>query len=99
MQFQLPAYNRTQTYPTFSGNTDCSGSSTQDAVTNLNNAFSNMQQQQALMSERQESISNALCNLTSMLQDMRDGSRSHNLNTNSTVAGLEARASLPNGRQ
>ena len=99
MQFQLPAYNRTQTYPTFSGNTDCSGSSTQDAVTNLNNAFSNMQQQQALMSERQESISNALCNLTSMLQDMRDGSQSHNLNTNSTVAGLEARASLPNGRQ
>ena len=99
MQFQLPAHNRTQTYPTFSGNTDCSGSSTQDAVTNLNNEFSNMQQQQALMSERQESISNALCNLTSMLQDMRDGSRSHNLNTNSTVSGLEARASLPNGRQ
>ena len=60
VQFQLPAHTRNQTYSTFIGNTDYSGSSTQDAVTNLNNAFSNMQQQQAPMSERQESISNAL---------------------------------------
>lgn len=38
-----------------------------DTVASLSNAFLNMQQQQALMSQRQKGISAALSNLTSLL--------------------------------
>lgn len=44
-----------------------------------------MQQQQALMNQRQEGISAALCNLTSLLQDIRNSPQSQTINAHSPV--------------
>lgn len=84
-QFQPFEQSSTPSYPVCSGNNEVSGSNAQDTVACLSNAFSNMQQQQALMSQRQEGISAALCNLTSLLQDIRNSPPSQNINAHSPV--------------
>ena len=69
----------------FSASTSSTLNQLQDAVLNLRSVVSGIQQQQALTSEKQESISNTLGQLTSMLQDMRNGPQSYNVNHNNTV--------------
>ena len=54
-------------------------------LTSMSSVVSHMQQQQALVSGKQEIISNTLGQLTSMLQDMRNGPQSYNVNHNNTV--------------
>ncbi|MCG8110542.1 MAG: hypothetical protein N0E59_07265 [Candidatus Thiodiazotropha taylori] len=66
----------------------------QDTVVNLSNAVSTMQQQQAVAYERQESLSNTLHHLTSILQDMRNGPVPSNVNYNNTATGTYDRSAL-----
>ncbi|MES9970529.1 MAG: hypothetical protein ABW092_10890, partial [Candidatus Thiodiazotropha sp.] len=59
-----------------------------------------MQQQQALASERQESISNTLGQVTSMLQDISKSPQPYNVNQNHTVTDPRGtRLPTINGRQ
>lgn len=85
-QFQPLVQSRTPSYPVNSRSTEVGGSNAQDSVAYLSSAFSNMQQQQALMSQRQEGISDALCNLTSLLQDIRNSSQSQTSNAHNPVS-------------
>ena len=66
----------------------------QDTVIHLSNVVSCMQQQHALVSEKQEIMSNALSQITALLFDMRNGPRSQNVNHNNTVTELRGNTNV-----
>ena len=67
----------------------------QETVNSLSNMVLTLQQQQALADERQESISNTLDQLTSMLHDIRNGPQPFNVNYNNTATGMRAGLQMP----
>ena len=65
-------------YSSRNANSSTSGISVHDTISNLSSTISSMQQQQAFMA-------NALGNLTTFIQDMRNGSQSQGVSTHSTA--------------